>query len=285
MAALRSLRPAVGALTRNPILIVLVGLYGLVQLPQFALQQSQPLVAAAVSLGLTGLLILFVPFFQGGIISMADEALAGRTGLDAFIAAGKANYVSLLVAYLAVFAINLVFGFVAFVAGFVLVLFGGAGIASGSPELGLATLAIVAIVGLLFVLVYLIVNFAIQFYAHAIVLDDADIIAGFKRSVGLVRRNLLGVLGYTAVLIAGSLVIGGVSSVASLLLSPGPSALPLPEASLPLLVVAAVVYVGTIAVGGAFYAAYSVAFYRSISGGVAGGVGGTAGAGTPGSRL
>ncbi|WP_280535774.1 hypothetical protein [Halopenitus sp. POP-27] len=285
MAALRSLRPAVGALTRNPLLIVLVGLYGLVQIPQFALQQSRPLVAAAVSLGLTGLLILFVPFFQAGIISMADEALAGRTGLDAFIAAGKANYVSLLVAYLAVFAINLVFGFVAFVAGFVLVLFGGAGIASGSPELGLATLAIVAIVGLLFVLAYLIVNFAIQFYAHAIVLDDADIIAGFKRSVGLVRRNLLSVFGYTAVLIAGSVVIGGVSSVASLLLSPGPSALPLPEASLPLLVVAGVVYVVTIAIGGAFYAVYSVAFYRSISGGVAGGVGGTAGAGTPGSRL
>ncbi|WP_096389958.1 DUF7847 domain-containing protein [Halopenitus persicus] len=283
MAALRSLRPAVGALTRNPILIVLVGLYGLVQLPQFALQQSRPLVAAAVSLGITGLLILFVPFFQGGIIALADEALSGRTGLDAFIAAGKSNYVSLLVAYLAVFAINLVFGFVAFLAGLLVVVFGGAGLLSGSPEMGLATLAIVAIVGLLFALVYLVVNFAIQFYAHAIVLDDADIIAGFKRSVGLVRRNLLSVLGYTAILIAGSVVIGGLSAGASMLLSPQPAALPLPETSLPLLVVAAVVYVVTIAVGGAFYAAYSVAFYRSISG--AGIGGGASGVGNSATRL
>ncbi|QHS17822.1 hypothetical protein GWK26_12065 [haloarchaeon 3A1-DGR] len=278
MAALRSLRPAVGALTRNPILIVLVGLYGLVQLPQFALQQSRPLVAAAVSLGITGLMILFVPFFQGGIISMADAALSGRTGLDDFIAAGKANYVSLLVAYLAVFAINLVFGFIAFLAGLLVVVFGGAGLLAGSPEMGLATLAIVAIVGLLFALVYLVVNFAIQFYAHAIVLDDADIIGGFKRSVGLVRRNILSVLGYTVILIAGSVVIGGLSAGASMLLSPQPAALPLPEASLPLLVVAAVVYVVTIAIGGAFYAAYSVAFYRSISGtGIGGGASGVGG--------
>jgi hypothetical protein len=40
--------------------------------------------------------------------------------------------------------------------------------------------------------------------------------------------------------------------------------LPLPDVSLPVLAVAAIVYVVALAILGAFYATYSVAFYRSI---------------------
>jgi hypothetical protein len=119
-------------------------------------------------------------------------------------------------------------------------------------------------IGVLFVLVYLLVMFFTQFYAHAIVLTDTDLVAGFKRSIGLVRHNLLTVLGSSLILLTGSILFGSIAGVASLLLSPQPTGLPLPDPSLPLLVVAALVYVVIIAVLGAFYATYSVAFYRSI---------------------
>ncbi|MFD1597760.1 hypothetical protein [Halobellus rarus] len=260
MAALKSLRPAVGALIRNPILAVLVGLFGLIQLPQLALQASQPLLAVLVSLVLTGVMILVMPFFQGGLIGMADEALDGTTSFDTLISEGRAHYVGLLVAYLAVLAVNFTFGIVAFFAA----IFGGAGLFALGAESNLVALGALVAIGLLFVLVYLVVTFFIQFYAHAIVLNDAGVVAAFKRSVGLVRRNLPSAVGYTAILLVGSVLFGGVGGVASMVLSPQPTAFPLPELSTPLLLGAAVVYVVAIGIFGAFYATYSVAFYRAI---------------------
>lgn len=89
MAALNSLRPAVNGLVRNPILVVVVGLFGLVQLPQLALQPTQPILAAIISLGLTGVMIVVVPFFQGGLLGMADEVLVGRTRLGTLVSEGE----------------------------------------------------------------------------------------------------------------------------------------------------------------------------------------------------
>jgi len=260
MAALKSLRPAAGALARNPILAAVVALFGLIQLPQLALQTAQPLLAALVSLALTGVLIVVAPFFQGGIIGMADEALSDITSLDTLVAEGTSNYVSLLVAYLAVLAVNFTVGLVAFFAA----IFGGAGLlaAGGAPRT--VGVGVFAIVGGLFVLAYFLVAFFIQFYAHAIVLRDVGIVAGFTRSVGLVRRNLVSVLGYSLLLLVGSVVFGGIGGVASLLVSSQPTPFPLPEPSLPLLIGAGAVYVVAIAILGGFYATYSVAFYRAI---------------------
>ncbi|MEF8780329.1 MAG: hypothetical protein V5A46_06600 [Haloferacaceae archaeon] len=264
MAALNSLRPAVAAVRRNPLLVALVGLFGLVQLPQFALQPSQPLLAAVVSLGITGALLVVMPFFQGGLLGMANEALDGRTGLGTLVAEGKRNYVSLLIAYLAVFAANAVIGSVVLFAVVLGVAGGYAG--GGAPDVVL--LGAAGAVGLLFLLAYFLVAFFVQFYAHAIVLGDAGVVAGFRRSVGLVRRNLTSVLGYTLVLLVGSLVLGGVGGVASFLLSPQPTgiSLPVPELSTPLLIGTAIVYVASLAVLGALYATYSVSFYRAIEG-------------------
>jgi hypothetical protein len=260
MGALNSLRPAVRALVRNPILIVIVGLFGLVQLPQLALQPTQPIVAAIVSLGITGVMIVVMPFFQGGLLGMADEALGGQTSLGTLVSEGKTNYLRLLLAYLAIFAVNLGFGVLAFLA----VILGGVGLYAGDSQPGLAALAAVAVVGVLFVLAYLLVTFFIQFYAHAIVLSDTALVDGFKRSVKLIRQNIVGTVGYTLLLLLGSLFFGGISSIASLLLSPQATELPLPDVSMPVLAGAAVIYVVALAVLGAFYATYSVAFYRSI---------------------
>jgi hypothetical protein len=217
-------------------------------------------VAAIVSLGITGVMIVVMPFFQGGLLGMADEALRGQTSLGTLVSEGKTNYIQLLLGYLALFAVNLVFGFIVFIA----VILGGIGLYAGDSQPSLAVLGAIAVVGVLFVLVYLLVAFFIQFYAHAIVLSNTTLVEGFKRSVSLIRQNIPSTIGYTLILLVGSLFFGGIGSIASLLLSPQPTELPLPDASMSMLAVAAIVYVVALAILGAFYATYSVAFYRSI---------------------
>lgn len=260
MAALKALPPAVRAVIRNPILVVLVGLFGLVQLPQLALQPTQPILAAMVSLAMTGLVILVMPFVQGGLLGMADEALAGTTTLGTLVSVGKANYVTLFLAYLALFAVNVVLGFVAMFG----VLVGGLGLFAGDGQPGFAALAIVAVFGVVFALAYLVVAFFVQFYAHAIVLSDSGLVAGFTRSMGLVRSHLLSALGYSIIVLTGSLVFGGIAGIGSTLLSPQATGLPVPQLSTTVFLGAAIGYVVAIAIFGAFYATYSVAFYRAI---------------------
>ena len=162
MAALQALRPAAGGIIRNPILVVIAALFGLSQLPNLLVQPDRPLLAAGASLATTGVFLFVFPFFQGGILAMASEAIRGTTGLDTLIAEGRANYLSLLLASFALLAVNLLFAFVVFVGVLIAVVGASAGGATlgGDPTL-LAGIAIVA-GGL--TLAYLLVTFAIQFY-------------------------------------------------------------------------------------------------------------------------
>lgn len=298
MAALQSLRPAVGGIVRNPILVVVAAVFAVAQLPNLLVPPSMPVLSLAVSIGLFGVFVLGLPFAQGGFLGMADEAVAGRTRLETFLSVGKEHYVSLLLGYLVLLALNFAFGFLAFFGAMAVVL-GGAYTAAGSAGAGnaMATgtsagaggaatgagglgadptiLAAAALVGLGLLLVYLLVTFFIQFYAHAVVLDETDLVAGFRRSAGLVRRNLLSVFGYTVILFVGGTVFGGVaalsSAVAAVALGGGmadgsPAAELLPALSPAVAVVGLVVYLVVVGIVGAFYGTYSVAFYRSISG-------------------
>jgi len=298
MAALQSLRPAVGGIVRNPILVVVAAVFAVAQLPNLLVPPSMPVLSLAVSIGLFGVFVLGLPFAQGGFLGMADEAVAGRTRLGTFLSVGKEHYVSLLLGYLVLLALNFAFGFLAFFGAMAVVL-GGAYTAAGSAGAGnaMATgtsagaggaatgagglgadptiLAAAALVGLGLLLVYFLVTFFIQFYAHAVVLDETDLVAGFRRSAGLVRRNLLSVFGYTVILFVGGTVFGGVaalsSAVAAVALGGGmadgsPAAELLPALSPAVAVVGLVVYLVVVGIVGAFYGTYSVAFYRSISG-------------------
>lgn len=279
MAALQALRPAASSIVRNPILIVITAVFGLSQLPSLLVPTGQPILASLVSLGTTGALVFVLPFLQGGLLGMASEALTGRTSLGTLIAAGKANYVSLLLVYFVLLAINLVFGFFVFVGAFIGVIGGSAASAGSSPAgTGLVTgdatvLAVVALIALGVGLLYLLVTLFVQFYAHAIVLDDRDIVAGFRRSIGLVRSNVLSVVGYTVILGVGSTLLGTVAAGASLLFGPqaqGPGGSPFAdfvsvEPTVTVVAVAAVAYLVLTGVFGAFYATYSVGFYERIS--------------------
>ena len=280
MAALRSLRPAVSGIVRNPVLILVTALYGLFQLPNLLVESTDPVLAAVISLVTFVALIVVLPLFQGGLLGMADEAIDGTTGVGTLIADGTANYVSLLVSYLALLAVNMVLGFLAFMSAIIVFIggsiagMGGSGAAPGfdAPTLGVdpALLGVVGVVAAALVVGYLLIVFFVQFYAHAIVIDGTELVDGFRRSVGVVRSNLLGVVGYTALLTVGAVVVGTLAAAGSLLFGPQqPAGSPVADVisvePTPAVVAAlALGYVILTGVAGAFYATYSVAFYRSI---------------------
>ncbi|NLV03275.1 hypothetical protein C5B89_13635 [Haloferax sp. Atlit-47N] len=278
MAALQSIGTAAGSLRRNPILFVVAMAFSLVQLPSLFAQAVGPLVGGIVSLVFSGVTVFVIPFFLGGVLGMANEAIDGRTSLGTLVSEGKSHYVSLLVVYFSLLVVNLV---LSFVGGFAAVFVGLAVLGSGI-ELGTVGLAILAIVVLAVVLTYLAVAFVVQFFGHAIVIDDLGAVDGVKRSVACVRNNLVSVFGYSVIVGLGGLVAGVFGGVASLLLTPSlrhqgtavagaGSGAPAASAfsSLPAIGVVGMVAVavGLVLVSGligGFFAAYSTAFYRSI---------------------
>ncbi|MFC4357748.1 hypothetical protein ACFO0N_07275 [Halobium salinum] len=269
MGALSSLRTGGRAALRNPVLFGVAALLSLLQLPQFALQLLDPWLASVGSLLFTGVFVFVLPFFMGGILGLANEAVDGETRFATFVESGKAHYVSLLAVYLAVLAVSFVFGIVVTIAA---VAMGVAAVAGGSGG-GLALFGVGAVV-LLVALVGFLLLFFLQFYGQAIVVDDLGAVDGLKRSAAVVRRNLLSTFGYTLFV---SLVGGGfglVVGVTSALLTTPTGPAPTPAAptvgvaqpSLALVaVLSAVVLVGGTLMGGLF-SAYSVAFYRDIRG-------------------
>lgn len=268
MVVIDALRETPGSLARNPVVFVPVFVLMLTQVPQLLLQSVNPILAGVASLGISLLFVLVVPFFQGGLVAMANEALDGRTSLDRFRSAGRDHYVSLLVAYLLVLGVNFVVGFVAFLVAIV----GGVALFAGNGGASLAVLAVVGVVVLLFVLAYLVVLFFVQFYGHAIVLDDLGAVDGLKHSVGVVRANLASTLGYSVLVGVLGLLAGGVFSVASILASPRTTApmVAIPEPSLAAVAAVSLVVVLLGTLFGGFFGVYSVAFYRRIDPGVAG---------------
>ncbi|WP_313695118.1 hypothetical protein [Halorarum halobium] len=262
MALLRPFRESLGAIARNPVILAMTGLLALVQVPQFAAQTLGPLVSAVVSIGFSLLYIVAIPYIQGGLFGMADEALDGRTSLGRFHSAGKDHYVSLLVAYLLVFALSLVIGGGLFLVGFV-----GLFAVVGANLSTAATVAIGLVVALL-LLVYVVAFAFVQFYGQAIVLEDLGGIDGLRRSVGTVRSNLLSVFLYTVVVMVFSGGFGLVAGGASLVFSPQPTpGLPIPKASLPIMAAGALLLIVLTALFSAIFLVFSVAFYRDLRGG------------------
>jgi hypothetical protein len=277
MAVLQALQTALGAARRNPIIFLVAAAFSLFQLPGLLAQSVHPLVGSIVSLGVSGLTIFVMPFFFGGIIGMANEAIDGRTSVKTLIRDGKTHYVSILVVYLALFAVNLVLGFVIAFAAII----GGVFFLGSASQSSLVLLAILALIGGLALMGYLGIAFIIQFFGHAIVVDDLSAVDSLKRSAWCVRHNLVAVLGYTVLAVVGGAVFGLFGGLFSLLTSPqfaqrpgmaggsvGPAASPLPVdiptvgiAGTAILVILLVVLTGLF---GGLFATFSTAFYRAI---------------------
>lgn len=273
MALQTALRRTPPTLVDNPVLFVPVLALTLLQVPQLLLQSSAPLVASLVSLAASALYLVAVPFFQAGIIGMADEALDGLTSLSTFVAAGKEHFVSVFVVYLILLVVNVALGLIAFVAGIVGAVSLLGALPTGAPDPGgvnVALLAAVAVVVLAVVLAYLVVAFLIQFYGQAIVIDDYGAIDSITHSAGVVRRNVVSVLGYSVLVgvLAGGfgLVIGLGSALAAPQFGAGGAVDPF-VVSMPSLgavaISAVTVVLGTLF--GGFFGTLSVAYYRELT--------------------
>lgn len=270
MALQTAFRRTPSTLASNPVLFVPVLVLTLLQVPQLLLQSSAPILASLVSLAASALYLVAVPFVQAGLIGMADEALDGRTSLSTFLAAGKEHFVSVFVVYLILLGVNIALGVVAFIAGIVGVVSlypGGAPSAGGGNT---ALLAGVAVVVLAVVLAYLVVAFLIQFYGQAIVIDDYGAIDSITHSAGVVRRNLVSVLGYSLLVGVLAGAFGAVVGLGSALAAPqfgaggtvDPFVVSLP--SLGAVAISAVtVVLGTLF--GGFFGTLSVAYYRELT--------------------
>jgi hypothetical protein len=273
MGAISALSTTSRTLKRNSVLFAVAFLTTLVSVvPSGITSVLPPSTGWLLSLPLSLLAFLLSPFFLGGLLSMASEGIDGVTRFETFVEGGKDNYLRLLGA-MVLFAI--LFGaFAAIVtiglavtAVFVLGM-NSAG-AAGPMAGGAGGLGIVALVGLLGALVVLLPMFFLQFYGPAVVVSDLDVIDSFKRSAGLVRRNVVSTLGYSVVaglvgLVAG--IAGSAVSMASGFGRFGATSMSSPELGLGLVAAALVVSVLVSTVVAAFGSVYQVAFYEDCLG-------------------
>lgn len=197
MATIQSFNESLGVLKRNPLLFAAGLLYSVVVLPQSALSiLGIPFVPTLLQM----VTFFVTPFVVAGILAMAYEGRERPTSFPTFKKVGKDRYLRLLLGNVVQFAIAAVFGVVLLVVLVVTVGFGIAAAINGGSDpssallgsVGVAAVAGVAVVALL----YLLLSFFLQFYAAAYVVDDADVIDGFVRSVGVVKENFVSALGF-----------------------------------------------------------------------------------------
>ncbi len=261
MAVISALRTAGRTVVRNPVILLVTALYSIVQLPQLLAQVISPLLASVISLVISLLMIFITPFFQAGLIGMANEGIDGRTRVGTLVSEGKEHYVPVLGVYLLILAVSFAVGiavvFVA-IAGF------GAVLASGS-DLGLGVLAIFALLGLLAFGALLLTFFFFQFYVQAIVIENIGAVAGLKHSYRCVRAHILSTVGYVLLAVLVGSFFGLLGALSSIFTSPSAEApAVLPEASPAIVLGAVILFIVLSGVLGGFMATYSVAFYREI---------------------
>ncbi|WP_134670888.1 DUF7847 domain-containing protein [Halorussus marinus] len=273
MGAISSLSTTGRTLARNSSLFGAAFVVTLVSfLPTGLSVLLPPPTAGVVMVPLSGLSLLVVPFLTGGLLSMAREGLDGTASFETFLAGGRKHYLRLLAA-IVLFVV--LFGAIGAVLGMAAIAAFAVGVGAGSAAITEASLVALAILGVLGVLAVGLPVFFLQFYAAAVVVSDLGVAASFKRSAGLVRRNLVSALGYSAV----SLAIGAVGGLLGVFFtlfggagveSPAPGAgagagpgvgTGVPEVAPGVLVAVGAAMVVLTALLSAFGVTYQVAFY------------------------
>lgn len=275
MAVIQALEQTPSTVLGYPIVFGLVLVYGLfttlLQIPQLLYQQD-PLLGTILPVVISGVTILVYPFFWGGLMGIANDAASGHSpSVGRFLTHGRSFYLSILGAYLLITGIFIVFMIVAVFA----LIAGGIGfVLTDGSAVGIA---ILALVGLLSVVVYLLVWIAIMFFPHAIVIEGNRAIESLKRSLEFVRSNLLSVFGHALVVIAGGFLVAVPYLGVQFWLFP--PVMPGEELALPDPGVAAGAFgVATLiaAIVGTFLLVFTVYFYRAVIGLEGAGARGTA---------
>ena len=190
MATIASLKQSLGVLKGNPKLFAVGLLLTGIVLPQTGLSVISGLLALPVQM----VTFFITPFVLAGLLGMAYEGRVRPTDFGTFKQIGKDRYVPLLLANFIKFLISAAFGVVGFMVAIFTV---GLTVASADSANLVESVGIIAIVlFVLLVLVTFVVFFFLQFYPAAIVADDVGAVEAYKRSVGLVRANIVPSLGY-----------------------------------------------------------------------------------------
>ena len=168
-------------------------IYAILSLPQMLLQlfysdTSTGLVAASAAYSL--LLWLISPFFAGGLLATAAEALRSEVDISSFLSNAKRSYIYLLLA-------GIIYLIVA-VAGIVVVVITGVVFALAMRAVFPQDFALIS--ALLFMLLSSVLLGAIlimlNFYDVGIAIDNLDPIKTFKNSFNFVKSHAVSVLGF-----------------------------------------------------------------------------------------
>lgn len=268
MGAISALSTTGRTLERNGVLFAAAFVVAVVSVVPFGSVVALPTEVAGIAmLSTSGLLLLGMPFFLGGMLSMSDAALDGRTTFGTFVRGGTANYLRLLGAMVLFVVLLHVVWFAVVVAGAV---FGAFVVGVNASGLGQSFATSGASVGLLLsffalaALATLLPTFLFQFYAPAVVVSDLGIVDSFRRSASVVRRNLVSTLGYMAIASLIGFVAGIGGAVLSLTVQfdvTGAAGGPTSEVGVGLLAALLLVSVAISTLVSAFGAVYQVAFY------------------------
>lgn len=274
MGVLASIPRSLKVLGGNPSIFVGASVVTAVTVAPNAIRFVSP------SLALLGLVLSLamnvfgIPFLVGGLLGMADEANTGGTSLGQFVESGIGNYVSLTVAWILFYVVELVLGLVlslafVFLGTFTLV----AGADAGGVDTG--NLILVALMGVGFFLVVVAPAFLFQYYPGAVVVEDCGVVGGLNRAISVLKANPLRTFAFdvlvAVVAFLAILALWGVFLVAgSGLFALGATGTVTLSGSVEIgLVIAAIYFGGSTLVGtvvGAFQYTYYAVFYRDIAG-------------------
>jgi hypothetical protein len=180
------------ALTRHALLLPAL-IYTILSLPQMLLQLFYSGTSAgvvAVSVAYSLLLWLLTPFFTGGLLATAAEALRSEVSVSSFLSNAKKRYIYLLLASI-IYLILIVVGVVVLI--IIGVIFALAAKALFSPDFALASALIFILLGFLLLGAVLIM---LNFYDVGVAIDGLDPIKTFKNSFNFVKSHAISVLGF-----------------------------------------------------------------------------------------
>ncbi|WP_435363816.1 hypothetical protein [Haloarchaeobius sp. DYHT-AS-18] len=205
MGAIAAAKHAGQSLIRNPVIFVATLGLALVQVPQQVLQYSGLTIAGSLYSFAT---LAITPLFTAGILSMAYEGMNDSTSLGTFVDGVREHYLTLFLSTVLYSAIFVAVGIAAmFLALFVGVFAFGVSAAAGSA--GLVGLGLFVVFVAVIALAIIAISMVLQFYAPAIVVDDADIGESFTRSYRFATDNLASVVGFSVIKVLPALFAGG----------------------------------------------------------------------------
>ena len=198
MAVTASIRKGFGIARQSMAIVAFLSLFGFVwgflniyYAPQIQAQAKTPDIKISMLMMAATLIFVVVNvFLQAGTLGyVRDKLKQGKADLSAFVGAGSKYYLRFFVVGPVIMLIAMAFIIVATVAFALL----------KNPGLIIAIPA--ALIGIYFLL--------LMFFApYIIVVHEEKSIASIKKSIGVVKKNLLGVLGVLAIMVAIGFVAG-----------------------------------------------------------------------------